>query len=43
MTASDLLDDQFAAGVFSKDVSPKINRSKVGTNYVVSLCSIVHF
>jgi hypothetical protein len=21
----------------------KINRSKVGTNYVVSLCSIVHF
>jgi hypothetical protein len=43
MTASDFLHYQFYSRLFSKDADSKINRSKVGTNYVVSVCSIVHF
>lgn len=43
MTASDFLHYQFHSRLFSKDADSKINRSKVGTNYVVSVCSIVHF
>jgi hypothetical protein len=43
MTASNLLFDRFCSRFISRDMFSKINRSKVGTNYVVPVCSIVHF